>query len=60
MKIIKFGGTSVQTSDRIKGIIEIMKADKTVRVTICSALGGITDQLIETAKKLLGCNINII
>ena len=51
MKIIKFGGTSVQTSDRIKGIIEIMKADKSIRITICSALGGITDQLIETAKK---------
>lgn len=51
MKVIKFGGSSVQTSDRIKGVLSIIQSDSSIRVVVCSALGGITDQLLETARK---------
>jgi aspartokinase/homoserine dehydrogenase 1 len=50
MKVLKFGGSSVQTPERIRNVIEIVKADPQARVVVCSAFGGITDQLIATAK----------
>ncbi|SFF36168.1 bifunctional aspartate kinase/homoserine dehydrogenase I [Thermoflexibacter ruber] len=50
MKVLKFGGSSVQTPERIRNVVKIVKADKQARVVVCSAFGGITDQLINTAK----------
>lgn len=50
MKVLKFGGTSVGTPERIKEIIEILKGYKNIAV-IVSAFSGITDKLIETAKE---------
>ena len=50
MKVLKFGGSSVQTAVRIKKIIEIVREEKSTRAVICSALGGITDQLIQTGQ----------
>jgi aspartokinase/homoserine dehydrogenase 1 len=50
MKVLKFGGSSVQTPERIRNVVKIIKADKQARVVVCSAFGGITDQLISTAK----------
>lgn len=50
MKVLKFGGSSVQTPERIRNVIEIVKTDKQARVVVCSAFGGITDQLIAMAK----------
>jgi aspartokinase/homoserine dehydrogenase 1 len=50
MKVLKFGGSSVQTPERIRNVIAIVKADPQARVVVCSAFGGITDQLIATAK----------
>ena len=50
MKVLKFGGSSVQTAERIKKIIEIVREEKSTRAVICSALGGITDQLIQTGQ----------
>lgn len=50
MKVLKFGGSSVQTADRIKNVIEIVKADPAAKVVVCSALGGVTDQLIAVGK----------
>jgi aspartokinase/homoserine dehydrogenase 1 len=50
MKVLKFGGSSVATPDRIKGVIEILKqylpGDLTV---VFSAFGGVTDQLIQVS-----------
>lgn len=53
MKVLKFGGSSVGTPDRIKGLIEILKkyqarGDKFT--VVFSAFSGITDSLIEMAK----------
>ena len=51
MQVLKFGGTSVGKADRIKIVIEIVKeAIKKDRViTVVSAMGGVTDLLLEVA-----------
>lgn len=49
MKVLKFGGSSVQTPERVRNVLEIVKADKQARVVVCSAFGGVTDQLIGMA-----------
>jgi bifunctional aspartokinase / homoserine dehydrogenase 1 len=50
MKVLKFGGSSVQNAERIKNVIKIVKADPEAKVVVCSALGGVTDQLIAAGK----------
>lgn len=54
MRILKFGGTSVGDSERINSVIEIIfdyiKRKEKIAV-VCSAMSGITDELINTAKK---------
>ncbi len=54
MKVLKFGGSSVAKPERIKGIVTILKkyqarGDKFT--VVFSAFGGITDLLIDMAKK---------
>lgn len=53
MLVMKFGGSSVSTPENIKRVIEIVRKKKdefqTV-VVVCSAFGGITDQLIKAGK----------
>ena len=49
MKVLKFGGSSVGTPDRIRGIVAILKsyADRGDHFTVVfSAFGGVTDTLI--------------
>ncbi|MDO4948662.1 MAG: bifunctional aspartate kinase/homoserine dehydrogenase I [Bacteroidales bacterium] len=49
MKVLKFGGTSVGSAEciiRVKGIVEAIDGEV---VVVVSALGGITDQLIQVA-----------
>ncbi len=54
MLVMKFGGSSVATSERIKNVIAIV-ADKyrttPQLVVVVSAMGGVTDELIETARQ---------
>ncbi len=53
MKVLKFGGSSVGTPERILGILDILKTyyERGEKFTVVfSAFGGITDQLIEMAK----------
>jgi len=53
MKILKFGGSSVAKPERIKKVINILKAyqTKNERFTVVfSAFGGITDQLVEMSQ----------
>ncbi len=53
MKVLKFGGTSVANAERIKSVKDIvlttLEQDPNL-VVVVSALGGLTDTLIETAK----------
>ena len=46
MKILKFGGSSVKTSQRIEQVVQLISSEHPCGVVV-SAFGGITDQLIQ-------------
>ena len=47
MKVLKFGGTSVATSESLKLVVEIIKkSTKQKQLVVVSALGGITNLLV--------------
>ncbi len=50
MKVLKFGGTSVGTVESLRSVKAIVEACDEPVIVVVSALGGITDQLINTAK----------
>lgn len=50
MKVLKFGGTSVGSSQSIKQVKEIVEKNIVRIFVVVSAFGGITDLLIQTAK----------
>ncbi len=52
MKVLKFGGTSVGTSENILKIIDILKSDtqSETQIVVVSAFSRITNLLIEAAK----------
>lgn len=50
MKVLKFGGTSVGTVESLKSVKKIVEGCNEPVIVVVSALGGITDQLINTAK----------
>jgi bifunctional aspartokinase / homoserine dehydrogenase 1 len=57
MKILKFGGSSVATSDRIQRVIHILSPYLSQQVAVVfSAFGGVTDGLIEISKLALSGN----
>jgi aspartokinase/homoserine dehydrogenase 1 len=59
MKILKFGGSSAATPERIKSIIEIVKPYLKEEVALVfSAFGGVTDQLINLSKLALEGNLD--
>jgi aspartokinase/homoserine dehydrogenase 1 len=47
MKVLKFGGTSVANSKSLNSVLEIIKSQKGSIAVVVSALGGVTDMLIE-------------
>jgi len=47
MKVLKFGGTSVGTPERIRGVKKIIESQSTPCVIVISAFQGITDELKE-------------
>lgn len=51
MKILKFGGTSVGTVKSLMAVREIVSAIRGRSIIIVSALGGVTDMLIDAATK---------
>lgn len=50
MKILKFGGTSVGSATGIRNLKHIVEGQSLPSVIVVSALGGITDLLITTAR----------
>lgn len=52
MKVLKFGGTSVGSSDNIKKVADIVKsrAAEGQIIVVVSAMGGVTNLLIDSAK----------
>lgn len=51
MKVLKFGGTSVGTIHSLRNVKRIVESLDSPAVVIVSALGGLTDRLIATAKE---------
>ncbi|HMB68344.1 MAG TPA: aspartate kinase, partial [bacterium] len=53
MRILKFGGTSVATPERVRGVVEIVR--DSVRqgpvAVVVSAFGGVTDALLDLARR---------
>jgi len=50
MKVLKFGGTSVGSVESITSLKRIVEAEEGQVIVVVSALGGITDKLIETSR----------
>ncbi len=59
MKILKFGGSSAATPERIKSIVNIVQQNKGQEPTaiVFSAFGGITDKLINISSLALAGNL---
>jgi len=52
MKVLKFGGTSVANANSLEKVIAIINQQKDTRmVVVVSALGGITDLLMQMAQE---------
>ena len=49
MKVLKFGGSSVGTPERIQSVKQIAEREKGPVLIVVSALHGITDQLERLA-----------
>lgn len=50
MKVLKFGGSSVGSKESISNLKRIVESQSDDVIVVVSALGGITDRLINTAK----------
>ncbi|GGW62654.1 aspartate kinase [Winogradskyella epiphytica] len=59
MRVLKFGGTSIGSADNINKVINILdeKSKSDNIVVVVSAVGGITDKLLEAAN--LACDKNL-
>src|SRR5450759_1638249 len=51
MKIMKFGGTSVGSPDRMKALIPLINDDEK-KIVVLSAMAGTTNSLVEIAELL--------
>ena len=50
MKVLKFGGTSVGSTESILNVKKIVESQSEPVIVVVSALGGITDKLIKTSQ----------
>jgi aspartate kinase len=57
MKIMKFGGTSVGSPERMKALIHLITDDER-KIVVLSAMSGTTNSLVEIADLLYADNIN--
>jgi aspartokinase/homoserine dehydrogenase 1 len=60
MKVLKFGGTSVGSAKNIQKVISILELNSKTNdcIVVVSAVGGITDKLIEAANKAVDKEIS--
>lgn len=56
MKVMKFGGTSVGSKESILNLKKIVEAENDNIIVVVSALGGITDKLIEASNLAVSGN----
>lgn len=50
MKVLKFGGTSVGSAENIRKVKEIVKSQDNDVIVVVSAMGGITDKILNASK----------
>lgn len=60
MKVLKFGGTSVGSVDSLRNVKIIVEQCQEPVIVVVSALGGITDRLIATARLAAEGNISYL
>lgn len=60
MKVLKFGGTSVGSVDSLRNVKKIVEQCDEPVIVVVSALGGITDRLISTARLAAEGNISYL
>ncbi len=58
MKVLKFGGTSVGSPERIKHVASLISAEKR-NVVVLSAMSGTTNSLVEIAEYLYKGNVPV-
>jgi aspartate kinase len=51
MKVLKFGGTSVGSAERMKAVADLIH-DQEPKIVVLSAMSGTTNQLVQIAEKL--------
>ena len=51
MKVLKFGGTSVGSADRMRGVADIVVNDEP-KIVVLSAMSGTTNSLVDIGQKL--------
>ncbi len=56
MKVLKFGGTSVGSAERMKGVVKLI-SDGDTKVVVLSAMSGTTNSLIEFTNYLRNGNV---
>ena len=56
MKVLKFGGTSVGTPERIKGVRKIIESQQNGCIVVVSAFQGVTDELKLTCELAAASN----
>lgn len=56
MKVLKFGGTSVGSAERMKQVAEIITAQGGKKIVVLSAMSGTTNKLVELAGYLKQAN----
>ena len=52
MKVLKFGGTSVGSAERMKGLVSLINSNEP-KIVVLSAMSGTTNSLVEIATALL-------
>jgi aspartate kinase len=52
MKVMKFGGTSVGTPQRMNQVLELISADDTPKIVVLSALSGTTNALVNISNAI--------
>jgi aspartate kinase len=50
--VYKFGGTSVGSAERIRGVVRLVQAADRTPVVVVSAMSGVTDQLVRAGEAL--------
>ena len=52
MKILKFGGTSLGSIENLNKVKNILKNDYDQKIVVCSAMSGVTDQLVSLSENI--------